>query len=75
MGAVKHARILTTSDVAGVLGWDTQRARRWLQRTEAGTKRGGRVITTRDRLASHFPEAFHEVALDFEDDLDDLDDM
>lgn len=60
-----------TSDVADALGWDTQRARRWLQKTDAGTKRGGRVITTPDRLAAHFPEAFHEVALDFDDELDD----
>lgn len=62
-----QAAILTTADVAEKLGWDTQRTRRWLVRTGAGTKVGGRVITTPSRLASHFPELLNEIVFDLGD--------
>jgi hypothetical protein len=58
--------ILTTAQIAKRLGpdWDSQRARRWLTRTGAGTKVGGRVITTPRRLAQHFPELWDELVLE-----------
>ena len=63
----RQAAILTTADVAEKLGWDTQRTRRWLMRTGAGSKVGGRVITTPSMLASHFPELLHEIVFDIGD--------
>ena len=56
-------RIYTTAEVAEILGWDVRRTRRWLLRTGAGKKRGGRVVTTLGLLAEHFPEAWREVAI------------
>jgi hypothetical protein len=47
---------MTAADVAKILGWETRRARRWLQSTGAGVRRGGRWVTTRGRLLDHFPE-------------------
>lgn len=61
------AQILTTSDVAEALSWDTQRARRWLKRSGAGIKRGGRIVTTPVLLASHFPELYQQIALDLQE--------
>jgi hypothetical protein len=59
-------KLLGSREVADVMGWDTQKARRWLKRTEAGsqpTGHRGRVVTTPARLAAHFPEVFQEVVL------------
>lgn len=64
--------ILTTRDIADLLGWSTQRARRWLLRTGAASKRtglhgrrGGRYVTTWARLRASFPEVVR--ALERED--------
>jgi hypothetical protein len=46
----------TAADVARALGWPTRRARRWLQSTRAGVKRGGRWVTSRGLLLTYFPE-------------------
>lgn len=61
------AAILTVGDVARKLGWDAQRARRWLQRSGAGVKRNGRIITTPTLLANHFPELLNEIQFDIGD--------
>ena len=63
----KRQVIMTTGDVARVLHWDTQRARRWLQRSGAGVKRNGRIVTTPGLLANHFPELFNELMFDIGD--------
>lgn len=43
-------KIMGTAEVAKLLGWPTQRARRWLLRVGAGDMRAGRVVTTPGRL-------------------------
>ena len=55
-------KLLTTADVARVMGWTTRRAWRWLIKTGAGERRGGRIVTTRAKLVAHFPEVYHELA-------------
>lgn len=49
-------KLLYARDIAALLGWQTQRARRWLRVTGAGVKRGGRFVTTLPMLLAHFPE-------------------
>jgi hypothetical protein len=66
-------KIITSRKLAEVLDnpsssdprdrWSPQRAARWLQSTGAGVKRGGKWITTPERLIEHFPEAFAELSL------------
>jgi hypothetical protein len=55
--------------------WTTTRARRWLQSTKAGVKRGSRWLTTRERLREHFPELWDAIVVrarvDEDDDEDD----
>ncbi len=55
-------RILGAADVAKVLGWETRRARRWLCKSGAGRKVGGRHVATPASLLKHFPEAFEAMA-------------
>lgn len=64
--------IITVAQVAGVLGFpmdaqrrksSIQKARRWLKRTKAATKRGNRYITTRHMLRAAFPEVWEELAM------------
>jgi hypothetical protein len=54
-------KLLFAADIARYLGWTTERARRWLISTGAGSKRGGRYCTTPGKLAAHFPEVFDAV--------------
>ena len=58
---LQASKIITTRQVADALGWPSQRARRWLVKTGAGVKRGGRIITTPSRLAENFPEVWREM--------------
>ncbi len=51
-----------TKDVAELMGWNTDKARYWLTREGAATKRGGRWYTTESRLRAVFPEAFEALA-------------
>lgn len=51
-----------STDVAQIMGWNTQRARRWLLRTGAGEKRAGRVVTTLGKIQKHWPEIFSSAA-------------
>lgn len=53
---------IPVAKIAKVLGWRTQRAKRWLIREGAGVKIGGLWYTTRDRLRASFPEVL--TALD-----------
>lgn len=53
---------LETKDVAELMGWNTDKARYWLKREGAVTKRGGRYYTTESRLRATFPEAFEALA-------------
>lgn len=64
----QRPKLLGSADVAKALGWDTRRARRWLRRTGAGEKRGGRIVTTAAKLVAHFPEAYHEISTSEVDD-------
>jgi len=56
--------IFTTQDLAERLEWSTQRTRRWLQRSGAGVKRNGRVVTTPQLLARNFPELWDEIVIE-----------
>lgn len=54
--------MLRPRDIAAVLDtpddpWSTERARRWMVKSGAGVKRCGRIVTTRERLLQHWPEA------------------
>lgn len=60
-------KLIDAATIAKILGWQTQRARRWLIKTGAGEKRAGRVVTTAQKLIAHFPEAFQEVMADVEE--------
>jgi hypothetical protein len=55
-------KILSAADVAKVLGWETRRAKRWLRKSGAGRKVGGRYVATPASLLRHFPEAFEAMA-------------
>lgn len=51
-------KVLGAADVARILGWQTRRANRWLRKSGAGRKVGGRLVTTPASLLRHLPEAF-----------------
>ena len=55
------AKILFAADIAKLLDWPTWKAKRWMQRTGCGTKRGKLWITTPTMLREHFPEAAREL--------------
>lgn len=67
---MKLPPVLTSVDIAKLLGWSTPRARRWLLNTGAGQKRAGRVVTTPTALAAHFPEVLAVLARDVVGDED-----
>jgi hypothetical protein len=52
------------AQVGDLLGWPAWKAKRWLQCSGAAVKRGRYWYTTDRLLKLHFPEAFHEAALD-----------
>jgi hypothetical protein len=57
----------TTREIADLLGWQQQRARRWLKRADALVKRNGELVTTRELLCAAFPEAWQRIAEDAAD--------
>lgn len=57
---------LSVADIARVLGWRTERARRWLLRSGAAIRIGGLWYTTPERLRSEFPELLDAVCRDAE---------
>ena len=52
---------ISVAQVARLLGWRTQRAKRWLRREGAAVKIGDRWYTTRDRLRASFPEVLDAI--------------
>ena len=68
-GGGVNGTIIHTATLAKALGpeYDTQRARRLLQRTGAGVKVGGRVVTTPRLVADHMPELWNELMLRIDD--------
>lgn len=54
-------RLLSSVDIAALLGWSTKRARRWLQRQEIGIRIGSRWFTTPTKLREAFPEVYSEI--------------
>jgi hypothetical protein len=54
-------------DVAKVLGWGYLRTWRWVRRTGIFVRRGGRLVTTRERLVAEFPEVMHRITEDWAD--------
>jgi hypothetical protein len=60
-------QLLTAADVASLMRnrdgtpWPTWKARRWLRKTGAAELRGGRWVTTLERLIARFPEAFEAL--------------
>lgn len=59
----KLPAVLTIRDVANLMGegWSTERARDWLLKVGALEKRGGRWITTPERLSAVFPEVYQRI--------------
>ena len=49
-----------------MLGWRTERAKRWLRREGAAVKKGAHWYTTDRLLVRHFPEAFEHLVLEAE---------
>jgi hypothetical protein len=61
-----EARLLYAQDIAGLLGWGTdrsgvQRARRWMRRNGMIDRDGRRYVTTRTRLREAFPAAYLDL--------------
>lgn len=56
----------SAKDIARLLGWRTQRAKRWLKTSGAGFKRGrgasAHWYTTPERLQAEFPELLDVLA-------------
>jgi hypothetical protein len=57
-------RLLSSAEVAKLLGWRTKRARKWLQREGLGVKIGSRWFTTPTKLREAFPEVYEELVPD-----------
>jgi len=55
-------RVLSCADVAQLLGWRTERARRWIRRHDIGFQVGSRWFTTPTKLRDAFPEVYTEIA-------------
>lgn len=55
----KH--LLSSVDVAELLGWTRVRAQRWMEREEVGFKIGSRWYTTPTKLRDAFPEVYAEL--------------
>jgi hypothetical protein len=53
--------LLTSAHVASLLGWNVQRALRWMKRHGIAIKDGSRYVTTRSRLRESFPEVYTEI--------------
>lgn len=64
-----NGTIIHTNQLAKLLGdeYDTQRARRLIQRTGAAVKYGGRIVTTPRLVADNMPELWNELMLHFGD--------
>lgn len=56
---------LTSRQVADLLTWDTQHARRWMIREEVAVKRGKYWLVPLSRLRAIFPEAYDEYCQQF----------
>jgi hypothetical protein len=57
---------ISALQVARILGWNKQKALRWMKRCEVAVKRGGRWVTTPDLLRTEFPEVWNELLLERE---------
>ncbi len=68
--AFRIPKVIDAAWLARALGWQTQRARRWMKATGAGQKRAGRYVTTLANICAHFPEAMSAVLERDEDDGD-----
>ena len=61
--------VLSTVDVANLLGWRVERARRWLQREGVGFQMGERWFTTPTKIRAAFPDVYQELTPKSEDPL------
>lgn len=61
-------RLLSTADMARLLGWTTERMRRWLLRENCAFRRRGYWYTTPNMLREAFPELYTELLPDLIDD-------
>jgi hypothetical protein len=57
-----RATYLSVPDVARLLGWTTRATRKWLTKAGVLMRRGGRPVTTPERLHAEFPEVFQRLA-------------
>jgi hypothetical protein len=53
--------LLSSAHLAGLLGWTTQRALRWMKRHGIALKDGSRYVTTRTALREAFPEVYTDI--------------
>jgi hypothetical protein len=54
---------LSVPEVAKLIGWNTERTRKWLTRAKVIVRRGGRPVVTTERLHAEFPEAFQRLVM------------
>jgi hypothetical protein len=54
---------ISVAKVAELLGWTTQKARRWLTREGALTRKGRHWYTTRNQLRRCFADVYQELFL------------
>ncbi len=59
--AIARKPILMTIDVAKLIGWKVDAARRWLKKEKAARRAGREYTTTIQRLRECFPEACDAV--------------
>jgi hypothetical protein len=58
---IKLPVYITPKEVADILGWTMQKARRWMRNAKILEVRGGRLVTTPDKLRDAFPEVWSEM--------------
>lgn len=59
--AVRPVAYYSVTEVANMLGWPAQRARRWMMRTGLAVKIAGRWFAPRARFREVFPDLWEEV--------------
>jgi hypothetical protein len=58
--------LISTRQVADILGWRVEKSRRWLIGAGLAVKLGGRWFTTREKLVETFPNVFHRIFADLD---------
>jgi hypothetical protein len=53
--------LLSSADLAALLGWSVERTRDWMIREAVGFRMGARYYTTPTRLRDAFPDVYSEL--------------